>query len=130
MLRASEYLVDLFLFAQTEAVHEYTHVPGVDPFGEHRGQLLKVWPVGSVEDEMIKSDDWPALVPLPPPRSNTDPVHLAVQSVRPGFRPMAAHADDRLKVPRSYTAHAVMDAELPGHVRVAVVGSLVDERAH
>jgi len=128
---ANEDLVDFLLFARAELVHEDSHVPGVDPLGELRGQLFEVRPVGAVEDEVVKADDRPALACgrlLVRPDAN--PVHFAVESVPPGFQAETTHANDRLEVPRSHQTHTIEDAELPRDVGVPMMRPLVDECAH
>jgi hypothetical protein len=64
-------------------------------------------------------------------RPDADPVQLAVYSPPPSFGPNPTNADDRVEVKAPYKAHAVVDTEPPlDLIRVAIVGSFVDKRAH
>jgi hypothetical protein len=79
---------------------------------------------------MVKGHDWPALGGSCFVRSNPDPVHFAIQTVRSRLGAHATHADDCIKGPRSYPAHAIVNSELPCLVGVSVMRSLVDQSAH
>jgi len=63
-------------------------------------------------------------------RSDADPVHLGGQPMQLGAGTDAAHSDHRLEAPPSDSAHAVVNPEPAGAIRIAGVGPLVDERAH
>ena len=80
---------------------------------------------------MVKGHDWPTFAGNSSfVWPNTDPVHFAVQTLRPGLWTHSADTNHRFEVPRSYSPHAVMNAKLSRYVGISVVGPLVDECAH
>ncbi|HSQ31457.1 MAG TPA: hypothetical protein VLN49_16490 [Gemmatimonadaceae bacterium] len=63
-------------------------------------------------------------------RSDPDPGHAAFNSVRDRLGSIPADADHRIEIPHANAAHAVVDAEPAIAIRIAGVGSLVDQRSH
>ena len=72
----------------------------------------------------VPADSWVST------RTNSNPVHFPVETMRPRFAACAADPDDRFRAPRPYAAHAIMNAESPSLIRVAMMGSLIDQCAH
>jgi hypothetical protein len=63
-------------------------------------------------------------------RTDADPSDAAVDTVLGWFRSDATDADHGIERPSPNAAHAAVDAEAAGGVRIASVCALVDECAH
>jgi len=96
------------------------------------GQLLEI-PAGCIsQQELVKGDDHhgaPLAADRLPVRSNADPSDLAIYFVFPGLSADATNTNDRIEIPASHSAHAVVNAKLPVLARVACVSSFVNEGA-
>jgi len=63
-------------------------------------------------------------------RSDADPGDAAINPVRDRLGSKSADADHCVEIPRANAAHAVVDTEPAIAIRIASMGSLVDQRSH
>lgn len=127
----SEDSVDLALLARAQPVHEHSDVSRVDAVGKPRRQFPELRALRSEELERVERDNRSTLSGhFYLVWTDTDPIHLSIEAMRPWFRPNSTDADHRFEVPRPHAAHAVVDSELARLIGIAVVSPLVDQRPH
>jgi hypothetical protein len=97
---------------------------------QRRRDSGKVWTFFIKNNEVIKGDKRPAPSARGHlPRSYSNPVDLTVDPSRLGFTALSSDSDDSIEFAASYSPHAVVDAETPVLVRIALVRSLINQHS-
>ena len=106
-------------------------VLAIHPVGQIGRKRTKTRPTGAVIKKVIKGIFWP---PLARDRefmwTNANPVDLAGDRISAGVVADAADTDDCVERKLADRTHAVVNAKAPARVRVAMMGSLINQNSH
>ena len=122
---------NLALLPVIQIVEQHADIVGIEATAQMRRLSYEARATSIEQHEAIERDEGATtanggdLV-----RSDADPRDATINPVRNRLSAKPADANHRIELPRANAAHAVVDAEPAIAIRIAGMGSLVDQRSH